>query len=236
VGARRSDEFEAGITSKQRERAKQGERVRVLVVNHISLDGVLQGPGRPDEDARDGFRHGGWAHDSNDPLMGTVMGERMGSDFSWLFGRRSYDDMLAHWNQAGGSFKDGLNRVRKYVASSRPDAELPWPNSTVLSGDVPAKVAALREQEGGNLVIMGSGQLIRSLLPRDLIDELFLMIHPLVLGSGHRLFGPDREPHGLRLIDCTPTTTGVLMATYRPAERRVEEPVDAQSAVVEPTS
>jgi dihydrofolate reductase len=106
----------------------------------------------------------------------------------------------------------------KYVASSRPDTELPWPNSTLLSGDVPAKVAALREQDGGNLVIMGSGQLIRSLLPHRLVDELFLMIHPLVLGSGYRLFGPDDEAHWPRLTDCTPNSTGVLMATYQPAD------------------
>lgn len=191
--------------------------MRVLVVNHVSLDGVLQGPGRPDEDTRDGFRHGGWAQDANDQAMGTAIAERMGTDFSWLFGRRSYDDMLTHWNQAGGPFKDGLNRAMKYVASSSPDTLLSWPNSTLLSGDVPAQVAALREQEGGNLVIMGSGQLIRSLLPHRLIDQLFLMIHPLVLGSGQRLFGPDDESRRLRLTDCVPTSSGVLMVTYEPA-------------------
>ncbi len=94
--------------------------MRVLVVNHISLDGVLQGPGRPDEDIRDGFQHGGWAQQGNDPAMGAAMSERMGRDFSWLFGRRSYDGMLTYWNQAGGPFKDGLNQTRKYVASSTP--------------------------------------------------------------------------------------------------------------------
>lgn len=167
----------------------------VLVVNHISLDGVLQGPGRPDEDTRDGFRHGGWAEQDNEPSMGAAMGERMGQDFSWLFGRRSYNDMLTHWNQTGGPFKDGLNQTRKYVASSRPDTDLPWPNSTLLSGDVRAEVAALREQPGGNLVIMGSGQLIQSLIPHGLVDELLLTIHPLVLGSGHRLFPPEGEAH-----------------------------------------
>lgn len=190
--------------------------MRVLVVNHVSLDGVLQSPGRPDEDTRDGFRHGGWAAQGNDPAMHAAMGERMGQDFSWLFGRRSYDDMLTHWNREGGPFKDGLNQTRKYVASTNPDAVLPWPNSTLLSGDVLAQVAALREQPGGKLVIMGSGQLIRSLLPQGLIDELLLMIHPLVLGSGHRLFGPEDEAHGLRLVSCIPTATGVLMATYQP--------------------
>lgn len=191
--------------------------MRVLVVNHISLDGVLQGPGRPEEDTRDGFRHGGWAEQGDDPAMGPAIGERMGPEFSWLFGRRSYDDMLTHWNQAGGPFKEGLNRARKYVASSRPDVELPWPNSTLLTGDVPAQVAALRQKPGGNLVIMGSGQLIRSPLPHGLVDELILMIHPVVLGSGRRLFGSDDEAHRLQLVECTPTATGVLMATYQPA-------------------
>ena len=190
--------------------------MRVLVVNHVSLDGVLQGPGHPDEDTRDGFRHGGWAQAGNDPAMGAALGERMGQDFSWLFGRRSYEGMLSYWNEAGGPFKDGLNGTRKYVASSRPDADLPWPNSTLLHGDVPAAVAALREQPGGNLVIMGSGRLIRSLLPHGLVDELFLMIHPLVLGSGQRLFGPDDDVHRLRLVDATPTATGVRLATSRP--------------------
>lgn len=191
--------------------------MRVVVVNHVSLDGVLQGPGRPDEDTREGFRHGGWALAGNDPAMGAAIGARLGPDFSWLFGRRSYEDMLGHWNEAGGPFKDGLNAVTKYVASSRSDVELSWPNSILLSGDVPAGVAALRERPGGNLVIMGSGRLIRSLLPRGLVDEVFLMIHPVVLGSGHRLFGPDDEARRLALVECTPFATGVLGATYRPA-------------------
>ena len=127
--------------------------------------------------------------------------------------------MLAHWNQVGGPFKDGLNNADKYVASSSADIELAWPNSTLLGGDVPAQVAALRDRPGGNLVIMGSGQLIRSLLPRGLIDELFLMIHPVLLGSGNRLFGPDKQAHRLRLLDATPTASGVLMATYQPANQ-----------------
>jgi dihydrofolate reductase len=191
--------------------------VRVLVVNHVTLDGVMQGPGRPDEDTRDGFRHGGWAQAANDPAMGAAMSERMGEGFSWLFGRRSYDDMLAHWNEVGGPFKDGLNGPTKYVASSNPDAHLPWPNSTLLTGDVPAAVASLRERPGGNLVVMGSAKLVQSLLPHGLVDEFLLMIHPLVLGSGRRLFGPDDDAHRLELVGCTPTASGVLMATYRPA-------------------
>ncbi len=188
--------------------------MRVLVINHVSLDGVLQGPGGPDEDRRDGFRHGGWAMPGNDPAMATAMGERMGTDFCWLFGRRSYEDMLGHWNEVGGPFKDGLNDTTKYVASSDPHAELRWPNSTLLTGDVPAEVAALRERPGGTLVVLGSGRLVRSLLPHGLVDELLLMIHPVVLGSGHRLFGPDDRAHRLRLVGCTPAESGVLLATY----------------------
>jgi len=190
--------------------------MRVLVVNHVTLDGVLQGPGRPDEDTRHDFRQGGWATQrANDPAIGAELGSRMGPDFSWLFGRRSYEDMLGHWNQVGGPFKDGLNQTLKYVASSNADAHLPWPNSTLLSGNVPAAVASLREQPGGNLVVMGSGQLIRSLLPHGLVDELLLMIHPIVLGSGERLFGAAPDQVSLTLVDSVPTSTGVIMATYR---------------------
>ncbi|MBR7742873.1 dihydrofolate reductase [Phycicoccus sp. BSK3Z-2] len=190
--------------------------MRVVVVNHLSLDGVMQAPGDPAEDTRGGFEHGGWATErSADPALSATMGERMGRDFTWLFGRRSYEGMLSHWNRVGGPFKDGLNQTEKYVASATPDAALPWPNSTLLTGDVPAEVAALREQPGGNLVIMGSGHLIRSLLPHDLVDELLLMIHPVVLGSGQHLFGPDDQTRPLRLLDATMTESGILLATYR---------------------
>jgi dihydrofolate reductase len=189
--------------------------MRVVVVNHVSLDGVIQSPGRPDEDTRHDFRHGGWAEQrSSDPAIGAAIGERLGQGFSWLFGRRSYDDMLSHWNEAGGPFKDGLNATLKYVASRNPDMQLRWPNSTLLSGDVAAAVAALRAEPGGNLVIMGSGSLIRSLLPRGLVDELFLMIHPLVLGSGERLFGPAEETLPVNLVSSTTTASGVILATY----------------------
>ena len=191
--------------------------MRVVVVNHVTLDGVLQGPGRPDEDTRHGFRQGGWAEQAAaDPAIGAALGEPMGKDFSWLFGRRSYEDMLGHWNEVGGPFKDGLNQTMKYVASSSADTELPWPNSELISGDVPRAVDALRGQPGGNLVIMGSGQLIRSLLPHGLVDELFLMIHPVVLGSGQRLFGPADDRMPLTLVETTTTSTGVILATYRP--------------------
>lgn len=190
--------------------------MRVVVINHLSLDGVLQGPGGPDEDPRDGFRHGGWAALGSDPSVPEAMGERMGEGFSWLFGRRTYEQLLTHWNQVGGPFADSFNQLPKYVASRRPDTVLSWPNSTLLGGDVPARVAQLREQPGGNLVVLGSGALIRSLLPHGLIDELLLMIHPVVLGSGRRLFGPDDEVHRLELVSSRATAGGLLLTTYRP--------------------
>jgi dihydrofolate reductase len=191
--------------------------MRIVVINHLTLDGVMQSPGRPDEDTRDGFSHGGWAIPGNDAAMFQAVGERMAKPGGgMLLGRRSYEDMLASWNAKGGPFKDGLNNTPKYVASCSSATRLEWPNSTLVHGDIPAAVAELKGNSGGNLVIMGSGKLIRSLIPHGLIDEYLLMIHPLVLGSGKRLF----EHHGhvarLKLIGSTATTTGVILATYQP--------------------
>ena len=189
---------------------------RVVVVNSVTLDGVMQGPGRPDEDTRDGFDRGGWGVANSDQVMVAKMGERMGGDRSFLFGRRTYEELLATWNARGGPFKDALNSSHKYVASSSPATRLNWPNSSLLSGDIPADVADLKRSSGTNLVIMGSGVLIASLMAAKLIDEYLLMIHPLVLGTGRRLFGPGVQA-SLRLVESSTTSTGVLLATYEPA-------------------
>ena len=189
---------------------------KVIVMNGLTLDGVMQGPGRPDEDTRNGFAFGGWAVPYSDEVMVAKMGERMGGDRAFLFGRRTYEDLLASWNAKGGPFKDALNNARKYVASSSPATRLDWPNSTLLRGDIPAAVAELKESSGTNLVIMGSGVLIGSLMATDLIDEYLLMIHPLVLGTGRRLFAGGTQA-SLRLVDSSTTSTGVLIATYEPA-------------------
>jgi dihydrofolate reductase len=189
--------------------------MRIVVINHITLDGVMQAPGRPDEDTRGGFSHGGWAVPGNDEAMVRAIGERMAKPGRCLLlGRRSYEDMLAAWNARGGPYKDALNTAPKYVASGRSATRLDWPNSTLVHGDVPAAVAELKQNAGGDLVIMGSGQLIRSLLPHELIDEYLLMIHPLVLGSGQRLFERGDHIGKLRLVSSIPTTTGVILATY----------------------
>ncbi len=189
---------------------------RVIVMNGVSLDGVMQAPGRPDEDARDGFEHGGWAVPYGDDAMVAKMGERMGEDRAWLFGRRSYEDLLAIWNARGGPFKDAFNGAQKYVASANPATRLEWPNSTLLHGDVPAAVADLKRSQSANLVILGSGVLIGSLMAGDLIDEYLLMITPLVLGSGRRLFDAGTYA-SLRLVESSTSSTGVLMAVYERA-------------------
>jgi len=191
--------------------------MRIVVINHVTLDGVMQAPGRPDEDTRGGFSHGGWAIPGNDEVMLQALGERMGKpDGGLLLGRRSYEDMLASWNAQGGPYRDALNVAAKYVASTSSATRLDWPNSTLLHGDIPAAGAELKQNSHGDLVIMGSGRLVRSLLAHGLIDEYLLMIHPLVLGSGQRLFDHDDHVTTLRLLASTATATGVILATYQP--------------------
>lgn len=181
-------------------RAKDGQMGKVVVINHVTLDGVMQGPGRPDEDTRGGFAHGGWAFPRSDDVIVAKTGERMCRDRAFLFGRRTYEQLLASWNAQGGPFKDALNNTQKYVASHSPATRLEWPNSTLLAGDAAAAVAELKQASSGNLVIMGSGELIAALMAADLIDEYLLMIHPLVLGAGRRLF-PEGGRASLRLTD-----------------------------------
>jgi dihydrofolate reductase len=190
-------------------------------MNHVTLDGVMQGPGRADEDTRGGFTQGGWGHRSVTPddAVGKAMGERMaagGGLAGWLFGRRTYEELLASWNAQGGPFKDALNNSPKYVASTTLEEPLPWPNSTLLRGDTVDALRALKAQSGGVLAIMGSGVLIGSLMAANLIDEYLLMIHPLVLGTGRRL-SPGGVHVSLRLTGSVTTATGVVIATYEPA-------------------
>ncbi|MDQ0771096.1 dihydrofolate reductase [Pseudarthrobacter defluvii] len=191
---------------------------KVVVVNHVTLDGVMQGPGRVDEDTRGGFSRGGWALPYADQSTVQKMGERMGPDPAFLFGRRTYGQLLESWNTQGGPFKDALNNTPKFVASRNPETRLKWPNSTLLHGDVSAAVQELRAGSSANLVIMGSGELIRSLMAADQIDEYLLMINPVVLGSGHQLFAGGSHA-ALRLVEADHTPTGILMALYTPDRR-----------------
>jgi dihydrofolate reductase len=192
---------------------------KIIVMNWMTLDGVMQGPGRPDEDTRGGFAHGGWGVPYGDEATVAQMGGRLseltGGTHAWLFGRWTYEQLLSTWNARGGPFKDALNNTRKYVASNNPETKLEWPNSTLLHGDVTTAVADLKKSSEPNLVIMGSGVLIASLIAADLIDDYLLMIAPLVLGTGRRLFPTDART-SLRLIGSSSTSTGVLLVTYEP--------------------
>jgi dihydrofolate reductase len=192
--------------------------VKVVVMNHLTLDGVMQSPGRSDEDPRDGFVHGGWATARSDEAAGRAMGERMaagGGLAGWLFGRRTYETVLSHWNSvADNPFVESLNENPKYVASRTLTGPMPWPNSTLLRGDVGDAVRALKAQPGGVLAIMGSGELIGSLMAANVIDEYLLMIHPVMLGSGRRLFPEGTPPSELTLVEAKTSPSGVLIATY----------------------
>jgi dihydrofolate reductase len=190
---------------------------RVIVITNVTLDGVMQAPGRPDEDDRDGFEHGGWAVPYQ--AMGSLMEERTGQTGALLFGRRTYEDFAGFWpNQSDNPFTEVLDNTQKYVASRTLAEPLPWKNSTLLEGDAADAVAELKERPGGDLVVLGSGELVRSLMGRNLVDEYALLIHPLVLGSGRRLFIDRGAFAALRLVDTRTTSTGVVIATYQPAE------------------
>lgn len=202
---------------------------RVVVLNSVTLDGVMQGPGRPDEDTRGRFEHGGWGIPFSDDVGMQAMGAHISAQKGFLFGRRSYEDILGHWNSVPDNpFAEPLNNAQKYVASTSSEP-LHWPNSRRLTGDVPKAVAELKKEPGGDLNIMGSGVLIRSLLPHGLIDEFMLMITPVVLGTGRRLFEEaPRTP--LRLVDSRTTTTGVIIATYQPTESAANREADGDAS------
>jgi dihydrofolate reductase len=190
---------------------------KVVVINSVTLDGVMQAPGRPEEDTRGGFTYGGWGEEYVDDQALAAIQARVaaGGGLQLLLGRRSYEDMLGYWNTQGGPFKDGLNNAPKYVASRTLREPLPWPNSTLLGGDVAEAVAQLKRDLTGDLTVMGSGELLQTLMRHDLIDEYLLLIAPVVFGTGRRLFADGSPSTSLRLIDSTTTNTGVIIASYQ---------------------
>ena len=182
----------------------------------MSMDGVIQAPGRPDEDTRDGFDRGGWAVPYNDDVMAQRMGGGMASSGAMLFGRRTYDDFYGYWpQQTDNPFTPYLNQVTKYVVSNTLSEPLPWQNSILLPSDPASSVAALKAEPGPDLSVVGSAQLVRSLLAAKLIDRYLLLIHPLVLGQGRRLFDERGPGVDFELVDSVATSTGVIIATYQ---------------------
>ncbi|MDP8977145.1 MAG: dihydrofolate reductase family protein [Actinomycetota bacterium] len=194
--------------------------MRIVVSDFMSLDGVVQAPGGPEEDTDGGFPHGGWSMPFFDPdTMGTAIDEAMATTEALLFGRRTWQTMAAAWpGRAGDPFADRMNEIPKYVASrTLSQDDLHWANSTLLPpDDVVGAVRRLRDQDDGDAQVMGSASLARTLITHDLVDEYRLMLEPVVLGGGKRLFPDDGRARALELVASTVSTTGVHICTYRP--------------------
>lgn len=193
--------------------------MRIVLSDFMSLDGVVQAPGGPDEDRDGGFAHGGWSHPFFDAeTMGPVFGEAAGRTDALLFGRRTYEVMAAAWpGRAGDPFADHMNAVPKFVVSGTlTDADLTWSNSTLLpAADVVGAVRDLKARPGRDLQVMGSTSVARLLAEHDLVDEYQLMIEPILLGGGKRLFPDDGNARPLELVGSTVASTGVIICTYR---------------------
>jgi dihydrofolate reductase len=190
---------------------------RLIVSTFLTLDGVMQAPGGPKEDDSGGFKFGGWSVNYWDDKMGQVMGDATSKPFAMVLGRRTYDIMAAHWPHA--SEEEGgpvFNEATKYVAS-RGRPKLDWANSVLIEGDAAEGLAALKKQDGPELQVHGSANLIQSIMRANLIDEYRLWVFPVVIGSGKRLFADGTIPAGLKLVDNTVSTTGVVIGIYEPA-------------------
>jgi dihydrofolate reductase len=188
---------------------------KVIVSEFLSLDGVMQAPGNTDE----GFQYGGWQIPYFDDVMGAVVDKGLKAAGGLLLGRRTFHHFAGYWPSAPEEQEPELmNDLPKFVASTTLKEPLAWSNSTLLKGDVAGEVAELKERSGGDLLVYGSGELAQTLMRHNLVDEYRLMVHPVVLGTGKRLFRDDGSRRLLRLVDSTTSGTGVLLLTYRPAQ------------------
>jgi dihydrofolate reductase len=208
--------------------------MRKLVVNtFVTLDGVMQAPGGPEEDPTGGFEHGGWSHPHWDDAMGAKMGEFMGKPSELVLGRGTYEIFAAHWPHSDDPAAEALNNATKHVASTTLK-ELDWQNSQLIEGDVPAAIRKLKEEDGPELQVHGSAGLIQTLLEHGLVDEFRVWTFPVLIGKGKRLFGDGTVPAGLRLTDSLISSTGVVMAAYELAgdvpigSFALDEPTEAE--------
>jgi dihydrofolate reductase len=189
---------------------------KLTVSTFVTLDGVMQAPGGPGEDPSGGFAHEGWSVNYWDDLKGQVMGRFMSKPFDLLIGRKTYQIFAAYWPHVTDGSGDGLNSAKKHVAS-RTLKTVDWNNSTLITGDVSEYVAGLKDQEGPEIQVHGSGNLLQTLMKHDLIDEFQLLIFPILLGTGKRLFSEGTIPAGLKLVDTQSASTGVVIARYERA-------------------
>jgi len=187
---------------------------KIAVLSFVTLDGVMQAPGGPDEDPSGNFKHGGWSVGYWDDVMGKVMAEQMGHPYDLLLGRKTYEIFAAFWPKAKDvPGADGLNKARKYVVSKTP-RKLEWNNSVLVTGNIPEEIKKLKRQDGPELQVHGSSNLIQTLLKHDLVDEFLLKIFPVTIGHGKRLFGDGTMPAGFKLLESKSSTKGVIVATY----------------------
>lgn len=189
---------------------------KIVVLSFISLDGVMQAPGGPDEDTSGGFQYGGWTVPHSDEKSGGLLVEQMSGEYDLLLGRKTYDIFASYWPKQDGPIADPFNRATKYVVSHEP-IELTWEKSILVSGDVVSKIKELKEQDGPMLQVHGSGNMIQTLLENDLVDELWLKIFPVTLGNGKKLFANGTQPAAFELMDTTTTPGGIIFANYKRA-------------------
>jgi len=188
---------------------------KLIVLSFITLDGVMQAPGGPGEDDSGGFKYGGWSVGYFDEFLGNVMTEQMGHPFDLLLGRKTYDIFAAHWPRVSDEDPGArvINRAKKYVVSHRP-VSLDWKITVPINGDITAKIAQLKKEEGPEIQVHGSGNLIQTLLKNDLVDEFWLKTFPVALGSGKRLFAEGTMPAGFALEESRVSPTGVVVSSY----------------------
>jgi dihydrofolate reductase len=192
---------------------------KLIVLSFITLDGVMQAPGGPEEDPTGGFKYGGWVAGYFDDFLGKVMDKQMSKPFDLLLGRKTYEIFAAHWPYVKTDedpIAASINKAKKYVAS-KTLKRLDWSNSELIKGEVAKEVKKLKEQDGPEIQVHGSGNLIQTLLKHDLVDELWLKIFPITLGRGKRLFGEGTIPAGFKLFESETSPAGVIIATYRRA-------------------
>jgi dihydrofolate reductase len=187
---------------------------KIVALTMVSLDGVMQAPGGPEEDASGGFAYGGWTVPYGDESFGKILNEELSVAFDMLLGRKTYEIFASYWPKQTGSIADPFNRARKYVVSEK-GVDLSWKKSILLSDDVVAKIKALKKEHGSMLQVWGSGKLVQTLLQNDLVDELRLRIFPVTLGGGKRLFAEGTIPAAFELIDSRALPSGVILANYK---------------------
>jgi dihydrofolate reductase len=211
---------------------------KLVVLSFITIDGVMQAPGGPEEDPTGGFKHGGWVAGYFDDFLGKVMVKQMSRPFDLLLGRKTYEIFAAHWPYVktnGDPIAAGINKAKKYVVSNTL-VTLDWSNSELIKGDVAKEVKKLKEQDGPEIQVHGSGRLIQTLLKHDLVHELWLKIFPITLGGGKRLFAEGTIPVGFKLLESETSPTGVIIASYARAGEvktgsfALETPTEAELA------